>query len=377
MSSLYLHIPFCRSKCPYCDFYSQVGNQQQLDDYVELLVKHLQFLGRQEEETLPLKTIFFGGGTPSLLSGGQVGRLLFQLDQTFGITKQAEISLEANPGTLDRQKLQGYRSAGVNRLSLGVQSLSEQRLQLLGRSHTTVEARDAVVLARAAGFSNLNLDLMFSLPGQDCASLDQELSELLALAPEHVSLYGLSFEEGTDFTARKTRGELSGSTEEESAAQYRLLHERMVAAGFEHYEISNFARPDNRCRHNQVYWQRRSCLAVGCGAHAFCANDWGERRYVPPDSDLYRQQLLKGKDPSESLEVFDRKAAMAETVYLALRTSDGLDRRAFQSAFGSFPEEVFLQAFAALEGQLQLDADNWRFGLDGWLIYDHLITHFL
>jgi oxygen-independent coproporphyrinogen-3 oxidase len=376
MSSLYLHIPFCCRKCPYCDFYSQAGDPQQLADYVDLLCRDLRQLSKQHPDSAELKTIFFGGGTPSLLEARQVRRILELLRNEFGLEGDAEISLEANPGTLDGEKVEGYRAAGVNRLSLGVQSLRDEQLQLLGRIHSAEQAREAVALARGAGFANLNLDLMFNLPGQDCRALDEELRELLDLNPEHLSLYGLSFEEGTEFASRQQSGTLQPVAEEEAAAQYRLLHDRLQQAGFEHYEISNFARPGFRCRHNQVYWQRRACLAAGCGAHGFDAAGYGSRWAVPPDLDRYRQRLEKDENPAELLETFDRREAMAETLYLALRTSDGLSVGDFQERFGQSPEAIFRRQFLKLQPRLQRKNDRWCFDLDGWLLYDHLISQF-
>jgi len=376
MISLYLHIPFCLRKCPYCDFYSQAGSQRELDEYVDLLCRQLRLLVRQQPQRTELETIFFGGGTPSLLQAAQVERILKLLRDCFGVAATAEISLEANPGTLDAEKLNGYRAAGVNRLSLGVQSLCDEQLQQLGRVHSAEQARTAVSLARAAGFSNLSLDLMFNLPGQDCCALEAELQELLELQPEHLSLYGLSFEEGTEFAARLQAGVLQAVDEEEAAAQYRLLHRQLQQAGYEHYEISNFARPGFRCRHNQTYWQRRSCLAAGCGGHSFTAAGYGERWAVPADLARYRQRLLRDEDPAELLERFDRRGAMAETLYLALRTRDGLARSEFRERFGQTPEEVCPRAFQQLRGRLHLENDHWRFDLTGWLLYDHLISRF-
>ena len=376
MSSLYLHIPFCCHKCPYCDFYSRVGSPQQVAEYVDLLCSHLLLLPKQHPETKDLQTIFFGGGTPSLLESEQAAQILRLLRATFGVDENAEISLEANPGTLDERKLNGYRSAGINRLSLGVQSLRDEQLQLLGRIHSAAQAREAVLMARAAGFDNLSLDLIFNLPGQNCRSLQEEALELLELQPEHLSLYGLSFEEGTEFAARRQAGELQPVPEEEAADQYLLLHKLLQQAGFEHYEISNFARPGFRCRHNQIYWQRGACMAVGCGGHSFISSGYGERRVVPADLDRYRQRLSCGENPDELLEGFGRRAAMVETIYLAMRTSDGLSRAGFLTEYGQTPEEAFPQVFRKLEGRLQLKDDHWRFDLSGWLLYDHFISEF-
>ena len=379
MSSLYLHIPFCSQKCPYCDFFSQVGSQQQINEYVELLNLNLQILKQKETISTPFRTIFFGGGTPSLLSVKQIENILNSIEKTFGIESDAEITLEANPGTVTFEQLQGYRQAGINRLSLGIQSLNDQKLQLLGRIHSANQARESIIAARSAGFENLSLDLMFALPGQDLPLLEKDISALLEFSPEHISLYGLSFEEGTEFYTQLHSGRLTACEENLYAEQYQLLHERLIASGYDHYEISNFARSGQRCRHNQVYWQRESCLAIGAGAHSFIDKGWGERRNIPPNLKRYRETLLQGKDPAEMLERYDHWGAMKEYVYLALRTSNGVTLRAFDQQFnGDFPQ-VFSSALNKTSNYLisHSNPDRYSLNLEGWLLYDHLISHFL
>jgi len=378
MSSLYLHIPYCLRKCGYCDFFSTAAQGSvPLAEYIELLLLELGRLKQRFPEAPPLNTIFFGGGTPSLLSAEQVARLLQQVGEGFEVAADCEISLEANPGTLTAKKLEGYRRGGVNRLSLGVQTLDDAQLQQLGRMHSADDARQAVELARAAGFSNLNLDLMFALPLQTLETLSSDVKGLLALEPEHLSLYGLSFEPGTSLHSRICAGDLQAPEEDFYADCYLLIDRLLTAAGFEHYEISNFARPGNRCRHNQSYWQRQDCLALGCGAHGFNAAGWGERWQVPPDLERYRKLLRSGEEVAEQVETFSRRQAMAETLYLALRTRDGLSRGHFRTVFGAVPEDEFSAAFSRCGPFLQCRNDHWRFNLQGWLLYDHLISHFL
>ncbi len=377
MGSLYLHIPFCASKCPYCDFYSQVGTQQQLDDYVALLIENIKIVGRQQRSPTPCTTIFFGGGTPSLLSPQQIKSILNNIDVALGIATDAEITVEANPGTVSVNKLRDYRNYGINRLSLGVQSLDQNNLNVLGRVHSVEGAVVAVNSARTAGFDNINLDLMFALPGQGLIALEEEISALLSLAPEHISLYGLSIEPGTAFAQQLLAGTITASDETLYAQQYVLLHDLLETAGFDHYEISNFARSERRCRHNQNYWQRNECLAVGVGAHAFKAQGAGERWYNRADLIYYREVLARDEDPAELLETFTLDEAMKEYVYLALRTSTGISRSEFKYRFGSYPEEVFADAFGRCREYLRCNEDSYSFNLDGWLIYDHLISHFL
>ena len=377
MSALYIHIPFCSSKCPYCDFFSQVGTPRQLDGYVDLLKLNLTILKRDFPDTSAFDTIFFGGGTPSLLSVAQLAALLSTIQNHFDINPEAEITLEANPGTVDSTKLEGYRNAGVNRLSLGIQSLNDYNLQALGRIHTAGQARECVVAARQAGFDNLSLDLIFALPGQTLSGMEREITNLLELKPEHISLYGLSFEEGTDFFKRLTRGELKACDENVYAEQYKMIHRELSRAGFEHYEISNFALPGFRCRHNQIYWQRRNCLAIGCGAHSFIERNWGERWHIPGALTQYQAALTQGMNPAEQLEVFDRSGAMKEFIYLALRTKDGLSAADFLQRFGERPDKSFSLAFAKTSRYLQQSDSRWHFDPEAWLLYDHLITHFL
>jgi len=377
MSSLYIHVPWCRSKCGYCDFFSLVPGAGELDSYVAALLRHLELIARSGADLSPVETLFFGGGTPSLLDASQVGRILEAVRQGMGMAVDAEISLEANPGTLSADSLAGYRRAGVNRLSLGIQSLSDARLRRLGRGHDRRAALRAVELARAAGFANLSLDFIFAQPGQDLAQLQEEAERYLALAPEHISLYGLSLEEGTPLYAAMESGAFELPSDEEYAAQYLLLHRLLGAAGYRHYEISNFARPGRRCRHNLGYWRRRACLAIGAGAHSFLDSGWGLRRACPPDVAAYGTRLARGRDPSEEIETFDRRGAMAETLYLGLRTDEGVCEKIFARRFGSTIEEAWPGAAQALSPWLDRGGGRWRFGVEGWLIYDRLISRFL
>lgn len=378
MSSFYLHIPYCQHKCAYCDFYSlPLSSRVVLRQYVELLLREIKLLAESRPGQGPLETIFFGGGTPSLLSAEQVDTILNQLTTSFGVASHCEISLEANPGTLTREKLQNYRHAGINRLSLGVQTLNDKQLRQLGRIHSAEEARQAIAMARQAGFTNLSLDLIFALPGQTLAQLEQDVAGLLQLQPEHLSLYGLSFEPGTPLTERQRQGRITEPDEQFYADSYLLIDHLLTAAGFDHYEISNFARPGFRCRHNQNYWQRQTCLAVGCGAHSFFADGWGERWAADTSLPNYRLRLEHSELPMERLEGFDRQAAMAEYIYLTLRTADGLSRSRFKELFATVPEQEFAAAFERNSETLKRSGDCWRFSLQGWLLYDHLISSFL
>jgi putative oxygen-independent coproporphyrinogen III oxidase len=377
MSGLYLHIPYCLSKCHYCDFFSTDRAPVPLADYVELLLEQLRRSATADIIAGPVQTLFFGGGTPSLLSPAQVGGILDVVSEFYGLAAQSEISLEANPGTVDQATLAGYRAAGVNRISLGLQSFSTSALALLGRRHVADEGRQAVVWARAAGFENIACDLMFGLPGQTAGQLDEELESLLALGAEHLSCYGLTVEERTPLAAMCRRGEVVLPDEERFADLYRQVDQRLTAAGYGHYEISNFARPGRECRHNLGYWQRRPYLGVGAGAHSFDARGWGERWAVPDDLERYRARLTAGLEPAEFLEALSRRQAMGETLYLGLRTACGVSDRSFRERFGCGLAEAFPEALPRLSGQLLSVDGCWRLTPAAWLLYDHLIQVFL
>ncbi|ORJ58294.1 radical SAM family heme chaperone HemW [Geothermobacter hydrogeniphilus] len=373
MSGLYLHIPFCRRKCPYCDFYSRDDCLDQLADYHQLLIRQLQ-LATAAGWQGPFATVFFGGGTPSLLAPAQLGTILEAVAAGPGLAADAEISVEINPGTLTMNYLEDLRACGVNRLSIGVQSMNDRRLRQLRRLHDVVAVRKVVARARAAGFEQISCDLMFALPGQTPAELATDLERLLELRTEHVSIYGLSLEEGTPW-GRDPRPALP--EQETYAEMYEQIHHRLTAAGYGHYEISNFARAGAECRHNLGYWRRTACLGLGAGAHSFCSRAWGQRLAVPPDLDSYRSMLTAGIDPMRSLEKFDRRGAMAETAYLGLRTAVGVDVAAFQERFGCSFDTVFNAPLERLAGQLTACDGCRRFGWRQWLIYDRLIREFL
>lgn len=375
MTGLYLHIPFCLRKCPYCDFFSIPDHTgTAVGEYVEWLTADLH--QAREGNPGPISTLFFGGGTPSLLTPAEVAVLLEQIDRHYGVTTDIEITLEVNPGTLDAGKLAGYRRAGVNRLSIGLQSLDDNRLNRLGRLHDAATGLQAVRDARAAGFDNLSCDLMFAVPGQTAADLGADLDRLLELEPEHVAVYGLTIEAETPFADLQASGKLELPAEDAYVAAYRLLHERLSANGYEHYEISNFARPGHRCRHNQRYWQRESVLGLGAGAHSFHDGGWGRRLAIPNDLSSYRADLQAGRDPARLIEEFDRQGAMIETMYLGLRTADGVDDLAFAGRFGCRVDEAFPQAIKSCSPQLQKSGNRWRFDLDGWLLFDTLVLNF-
>ena len=377
MLSVYLHIPFCKSKCPYCDFFSVAENHPVFAEYPALLEQHMTLAIRRQDWSGPVSTIYFGGGTPSLLDPASVGAVLSAIDRQLGIADDAEISMEANPGTLSPGRLKGYRTAGVNRLSLGLQTQNPRQLRSLGRLHGRTENRQAVQWARQAGFHNLSLDLMFALPGQTLSDLQADISEYTHLSPEHLSCYGLTAEAGTPLDVSVRQGRVVLPDGDSYAESFLCLHEGLEDAGYQHYEIANYARPGFTCRHNFGYWQRQSGLGLGAGAHSFRPLGWGERWTVANDLDAYRSAVRHDRYPSELLERYDRRTAMGETLYLGLRTRNGVEERQFQETFGITVAEAYPEEIRQLSPQLECRDGVWRFQPESWLLFDRLIQGFL
>lgn len=335
-ASLYLHIPFCHTRCYYCDFNTYAGILPLREPYVRALLHEIELAGLQARhpDGTPRRsrTIFFGGGTPSLLTVAQITRLLDTCRQAFALDSEAEITLEANPGTLSQEQLVGIREAGINRLSMGAQSYDAALLQKLGRIHNPDEITQAVQFARAAGFTSINLDFMFGLPDQTMQHWRETLDRALDLHPEHFSLYSLIIEEGTPFHQWVAEKRITPGDEDLCADMYEYADERLRAAGYINYEISNWALPGHHSRHNLTYWQNLPYIGMGAGASSF----FGKKRYTDErDPQAYIKRLKSDEIPvieSESEEV-DQAQAMSETAFLGLRTAMGLHLPTFERRF--------------------------------------------
>ena len=332
--SIYIHIPMCVKKCAYCDFTSFCGRMKQREAYTEAVCREMReqaaFFGARRVET-----VFFGGGTPTLMTGAQIGRMLDTLRRCFALAADAEITMEGNPGTLTRENLESYRAAGVNRLSLGVQSLDDGLLRNIGRIHTSEEAKAAVAMARAAGFDNLNLDLMLGLPGQTPEQWARTLSEAIALSPEHLSCYSLILEEGTPLYAQAEAGACAPLPDEDALCE---MDERLTrAGGYARYEVSNYAKAGRICRHNVVYWECLPYLGIGCAAHSDMD---GTRFYNTEDFDAY----LRGA-PARTEDAGGR---MFERMMMGLRMVRGVDEARFLRDFGRAPEAVWTKSLPRL-----------------------------
>jgi len=314
---LYVHIPFCARKCAYCDFASYAGREKDFSRYVDRLIAEVRAQARPENH---IATCYIGGGTPSLLPPDLMDRLLSALTNAFHFLPNAEWSCECNPGTVTKEFLSVLRAHGVNRLSFGAQAAQARLLSMLGRIHTWNQVRESVRLARACGFENINLDLMLGLPGQTLCDVDETLREALALAPTHLSCYGLIVEEGTRMQQMVDSGAWALPDEEEERAMYERCRETLFAHGFTQYEISNFSLPGFACRHNTDCWRRKEYLGLGCAAAGFMN---GVRSQNPSDLDAY----LRG-DPPEEIPITPADARF-ESVMLGLRMTEGVNERDF------------------------------------------------
>lgn len=321
---LYVHIPFCQKKCNYCDFCSyplcELGNEAE-EAYVDALAREIASYKR--EEPICVDTVFFGGGTPSILTPRNLQKIFSAIRASFAIASGAEITLEANPGTLTEEKLRAYRAQGVNRLSIGLQSIHENELKKLGRIHDYSDFLKSYTLAREVGFENISVDLMYGIPEQTLESFGETLDEIIALSPEHISAYGLIVEEGTPFF--DNRGKLSLPDEDTECDMYGLACDRLRSAGYSHYEISNYAKPYRQSRHNLHYWHNDEYIGVGLSAHSYFEN----RRFCNSKDFM---QYLKNIHHVSSLESTLDDVAF-EYAMLALRLSEGFSLADYELRF--------------------------------------------
>ncbi|MBW4629997.1 MAG: radical SAM family heme chaperone HemW [Brasilonema octagenarum HA4186-MV1] len=332
-SSAYIHIPFCRRRCFYCDFpVSVVGERLRgetsgtISQYVNVLCQEIAITPALAQ---PLITIFFGGGTPSLLSTEQLGRILEALDNRFGVSAGAEISMEIDPGTFDLVHLQGYRSAGVNRISLGVQAFQEDLLQACGRSHSVSDIFAAVDLIRQVMIPEFSIDLISGLPHQTLDRWQESLEKAVALAPTHISIYDLTIEPGTAFGRYYKAGDQPLPTDETTVKMYRMAQQILTGAGYEHYEISNYALPGHQCRHNRVYWENRPYYGFGMGAASYVE---GKRFTRPRKTKEYYQWVQDGG--VIDCEVTSPDEVLLETLMLGLRLAEGVSLTVLAEQFG-------------------------------------------
>lgn len=381
--SLYLHIPYCISKCPYCDFNSHVVAKIPETHYTDALLSELKHFGNSDDWRIrPLKSIFFGGGTPSTFKPESIGKLLASVASTFPIEADCEITLEANPGTVDRDNFHGYHDAGVNRISVGVQSFQPRLLEFLGRIHSADEARKALDTVRRAGFDNFSLDLIYANPGQTLRELETDLNEALAFEPPHLSAYNLTFEEGTPFHHEYRAGRINSLSEEEEIAMAELIEEKLCAAGVERYEISNYARPGAHSRHNVNYWRGGDYLGLGAGAHSYKRSDgdpvFGARWSNETNPGRYMALIHDTGHAFVAQETIDRTKAAGEFMFMGLRMIDGVSSESFRSRFAQTPVQFYPRIVDWMEGKL-MEERNGRLRLTrkGLMLANAIFVEFM
>lgn len=368
----YVHIPFCVRKCGYCDFNSHASTGELHEAYLEALLADIDAV-RQSHGDAAVDTVFLGGGTPSLFTPEMIGRILERLAKRFRLDAR-EITMEANPGTVERHDFSGYRKAGVTRISMGAQSFDAAELALLDRIHSPAEIESAYRAVRAAGFDNVNLDLMFALPGQTMETWRRSLDRAIGLGPDHLSAYNLTFEPGTEFFKKRAEGLLREKPDDEQAGFLSDTASRLAAAGFGRYEISNFSK-SRPCAHNLKYWRRDPVLAAGAGAFGFD----GKRRWSNVRSPQeYIRRARAGETLEATTETPDREQAMLEAVMCRLRLAEGLAEERFAEEFGARPAEIFPRTLRMAEsrGFLERKADALALTDAGILVSDTLFGEF-
>ena len=366
---LYVHIPFCATKCPYCDFNTYAGIESQMEPYLAALRKEIELWGAVLGGPR-LETVFFGGGTPSYLPPGSLGMLLDAVRGSFGLAVEAEITAEANPDDLCAEKLASLLEAGVNRLSIGVQSLDDDLLRLLGRRHSAGEALEAFTTARSAGFDNVSIDLMYGLPDQTLEQWGATLATALGMRPSHISMYCLTLEGGTPMERDAAAGRIPVPDGDLAADMYLMAEVQTAEAGYRHYEISNWAIPGRESRHNLLYWRNRPFLGVGPGAHSYLD---GHRFHNIRSPREYIRRLESGEPRAqpggrlfdsipvvEGAEPVDRGLEMAETMMMGLRLDTGIEPALFAARFGESPGEAYGEVIEEMEDDGLLEAGNDR-----------------
>lgn len=369
---LYIHIPFCMKKCAYCDFLSGPAPRETIDRYVTALTAEIRQY-RKLAENYRVATIFFGGGTPSILSGGQMREIFDALRDVFDIEADAEITMEANPGTVTEENLLAYKACGFNRISFGLQSVNDEELKLLGRVHTMRQFEESYDLARKTGFHNINIDLISAIPGQTVESWERTLDTVIRMEPEHISAYSLIIEEGTPFYEMYGEAEEKEQDsrcekcfpedreqmdtgknfpklpdEEEERRMYEVTAEKLEAAGYLQYEVSNYAKLGYACRHNKGYWQRVEYLGIGTGAASLIEN---ERYQHISDTDLYIRADGNLDQIEEEREKLDWNAQVEETMFLGLRMKEGVSKNKFRERYHREIQEVYGEVLEKLKAE--------------------------
>ncbi|MGN0169609.1 MAG: radical SAM family heme chaperone HemW [Lachnospiraceae bacterium] len=398
-AEIYIHIPFCVRKCDYCDFLSAPAGEEVREQYVQYLISEIK-KSPWVADHVSVPTVFIGGGTPSILMSHQISQIMEAVGETFYLQKDAEITIEANPGTLTEEKLKAYRSAGINRISMGLQSAQNEELQKLGRIHTYEEFLRSFDLARKAGFDNLNVDLMSALPGQRFSTWQDTLEKVCALGPEHVSAYSLIIEEGTPFAQRYMKDEILREkgeepqelpSEEEERRMYEYTGEYLAAKGYHRYEISNYAKEGRECKHNIGYWTRCNYMGFGLGAASLYDNiryrngpdlvsymtGWEEQEAECLSTRAQETESLSVR--AQETECLSVRAQMEEYMFLGLRLIKGVSKRKFKENFRKSMDEIYGEVIAKLKAEklLQEEGDRIRLTDRGIDVSNYVLAQFL
>lgn len=372
---LYVHIPFCVRKCEYCDFLSWSAGEEEREQYVNALLSEIESY-REFAKGYRVSTIFIGGGTPSVLRPKQMERILQKIYEVFELEKRPEITIEVNPGTVDEEKLQCYKANGVNRLSMGLQSVKDEKLRLLGRIHTYQEFAESYELARKVGFDNISIDLISSVPGQTLQEWKEELEIAAVQNPEHISVYQLIIEEGTPFYEKYAEHPELLPDEETSREIYLWTGRFLKEAGYEQYEISNYAKPGKESRHNLKYWERGDYLGLGLGAASMVRNI---RMSNTKDMKTYLERCDKPKTMREDVQFLEEPRQMEEFMFLGLRKTRGVSKKEFRRIFGREMDMVYEKALhKCLENGMLLEhKDRIFLSEEGTLLSNMVLSEFL
>ena len=372
---LYLHIPFCVKKCGYCDFLSRRGEEEEKEIYVQALIREIKSY-KEFGNSYKVSTVFLGGGTPSCMEPGQISRMFDAVQETFHLEKKPEISMEVNPGTVTQEKLQEYREAGVNRLSIGLQSSDDENLKLLGRIHTWEAFLESYEMVRKAGFDNVNVDLISSLPGQTRDKWEKDLRKTAELDTEHLSVYQLILEEGTPFYEKYGEHPELLPDEEESRKIYEMTEEILAQYGLFPYEISNYAKEGKACRHNLRYWERGDYLGLGLGAASLVRNI---RMNNTSDMKTYLEKSGTPKTMRTDVQFLEEPQQMEEFMFLGLRKTNGISKKEFYRKFGRDIDLVYektLEKFCK-QGLLVEKKDRIFLSKEGILVSNQILSEFL
>ena len=373
---LYIHIPYCIHKCGYCDFNSHPIKQDEMNHYIDALVAEMKHYAKTYSNTNIIRTIFLGGGTPTTLTVYQLERILKECVSEFTVASDAEITIEANPATIDIEQLKSIRQTGYNRISIGVQSFDKAELKLLDRAHGPEEIHSTVDRARKAGFDNLSLDLMFAVPNQSLSSWESNLNKALEKNPEHLSTYNLTIEQGTAFSKLQSNGKLIMPDDDHQLELYKRTIERLTKKGFHHYEISNFARRGKECKHNITYWENKNTLGLGAGASSYMNGTRFKNINLPAH---YIRQVKDKKIAVEHSETLEPRQAMGETIMLGLRLLQGISIHQFEKRFQISFIKLFRNIISALKEKelVIIEKDYLRLSQKGLFWADSVILEFI